>query len=175
MISALEVSGAGDGKMFKRDKMGRVRVSRSQRETLLSEFERGGTNGAQFADYVGIKIDIRHLDSKATAALSVWVGIGHQSRALRRKRTAPSDGWKRWSMPKIFIGSDRICQGCGGRAGGGEFRAPGAPHGRHSRRRPQWCRTGRLCSRACKLVMGSAPIFRVPEYSELSIRIRIRS
>ena len=55
MISALEVSGVVDGEIFKRDKMGRVRVSRARREALLSEFERGGTNGAQFADYVGIK------------------------------------------------------------------------------------------------------------------------
>jgi hypothetical protein len=35
MISALEVSEAGDGEMFKRDKMGRVRVSRAQREALF--------------------------------------------------------------------------------------------------------------------------------------------
>jgi len=35
--------------------MGRVRVSRARREALLNEFERGGTSGAQFADYVGIK------------------------------------------------------------------------------------------------------------------------
>jgi hypothetical protein len=32
-----------------------VRVSRRRREALLDEFERGGTSGAQFADYVGIK------------------------------------------------------------------------------------------------------------------------
>jgi hypothetical protein len=55
MTSTLEVSGAVDGEIFKRDKMGRVRVSRAPREALLNEFERGGTSGAQFADYVGIK------------------------------------------------------------------------------------------------------------------------
>ena len=55
MTSTLEVSGAVDGEIFKRDKMGRVRVPRARREALLNEFERGGTSGAQFAEYVGIK------------------------------------------------------------------------------------------------------------------------
>ena len=50
MTSTLEVSGAMDGEIFKRDKMGRVRVTRARREALLNEFERGGTSGAQFAE-----------------------------------------------------------------------------------------------------------------------------
>jgi hypothetical protein len=35
--------------VYKRDKMGRVRVSRERREELLDEYERGGSSGAQFA------------------------------------------------------------------------------------------------------------------------------
>jgi transposase len=41
--------------IFKRDKMGRVRVPRARREALLDEYERGGISALQFANYVGIK------------------------------------------------------------------------------------------------------------------------
>jgi hypothetical protein len=41
--------------IFKRDTMGRVRVSRARREALLDEYERSGISGVQFANYVGIK------------------------------------------------------------------------------------------------------------------------
>jgi len=44
-----------DGEIFKRDKMGEYGYREPRREALLNEFERGGTSGAQFADYVGIK------------------------------------------------------------------------------------------------------------------------
>jgi hypothetical protein len=43
------------GEIFKRDKMGRVRVPRARREALLDEYERSGISGVQFANYVGIK------------------------------------------------------------------------------------------------------------------------
>ena len=43
------------GEVFKRDKMGRVRVSKARREALLDEYERGGISAVQFASYVGIK------------------------------------------------------------------------------------------------------------------------
>jgi hypothetical protein len=90
MTSALEVSGAVDGEIFKRDKMGRVRVSRARREALLNEFERGGTSGAQFADYVGIKYStFATWIQKRQRSRASGVGIGHQSRVLKRKRTAP--------------------------------------------------------------------------------------
>jgi hypothetical protein len=90
MTSTLEVSGAVDGEIFKRDKMGRVRVSRARREALLNEFERGGTSGAQFADYVGIKYStFATWIQKRRRYQASGVGIGHQSRVLKRKRTAP--------------------------------------------------------------------------------------
>jgi hypothetical protein len=89
MTSTLEVSGAVDGEIFKRDKMGRVRVSRARREALLNEFERGGTSGAQFADYVGIKYSTFATWIQKRQRRASGVGIGHQSRALKRKRTAP--------------------------------------------------------------------------------------
>ena len=90
MTSTLEVSGAVDGEIFKRDKMGRVRVSRARREALLNEFERGGTSGAQFADYVGIKYStFATWIQKRRRHQASGVGIGHQSRVLKRKRTAP--------------------------------------------------------------------------------------
>jgi hypothetical protein len=38
-----------------KDTMGCARVSRKRREVLLDEFERGGTSGTQFADYVGAR------------------------------------------------------------------------------------------------------------------------
>jgi hypothetical protein len=90
MTSALEVSGAVDGEIFKRDKMGRVRVSRARREALLNEFERGGTSGAQFADYVGIKYStFATWIQKRQQRQASGVGFTNQSRVLKRKRTAP--------------------------------------------------------------------------------------
>ena len=90
MTSTLEVSGAVDGEIFKRDKMGRVRVSRARREALLNEFERGGTSGAQFADYVGIKYStFAHWLQKRQRRQVSGVGIDNQSHALKSKRMAP--------------------------------------------------------------------------------------
>jgi hypothetical protein len=90
MTSTLEVGGAVDGEIFKRDKMGRVRVSRARREALLNEFERGGTSGAQFADYVGIKYStFANWLQKRQRRQASGVGIDNQSRALKSKRTAP--------------------------------------------------------------------------------------
>jgi len=90
MTSTLEVGGAVDGEIFKRDKMGRVRVSRARREALLNEFERGGTSGAQFADYVGIKYStFANWLQKRQRRQASGGGIGNQSRALKSKRTAP--------------------------------------------------------------------------------------
>lgn len=44
-----------DGLMvLKRDALGRVTVSREQREALVDEFERSGLKGAQFARLVGV-------------------------------------------------------------------------------------------------------------------------
>ena len=41
--------------IFPVDSKGRVRVSRERREELLSEFEKSGLSGAQFARAVGVK------------------------------------------------------------------------------------------------------------------------
>ena len=90
MTSTLEVSGAVDGEILKRDKMGRVRVSRARREALLNEFERGGTSGAQFADYVRNKYStFAHWLQKRQRRQGSGVGIDNQSHALKSKRTAP--------------------------------------------------------------------------------------
>ena len=90
MTSTLELSGAVDGEIFKRDKMGRVRVTRARREALLDEFERGGTSGAQFADYVGIKYStFANWIQKRRRRQWAGVGIGNRSRELKSKRTAP--------------------------------------------------------------------------------------
>jgi hypothetical protein len=90
MTSTLEVSGAVDGEIFKRDKMGRVRVSRARREALLNEFERGGTSGAQFADYVGIKYStFATWIQKRQRRQASGVRFTNQGRRLKRKRAAP--------------------------------------------------------------------------------------
>src|SRR5260370_10358787 len=90
MTSTLEVSGAVDGEIFKRDKVGRVRVSRARREALINEFERGGTSGAQFADYVGIKYStFANWLQKRKRHQASGVGIDSQNGALKSKRTAP--------------------------------------------------------------------------------------
>ena len=90
MTSTLEVSGAVDGEIFKRDKMGRVRVSRARREALLNEFERGGTSGAQFADYVGIKYStFATWIQKRQRRQASGVRFTNQGRVLKRKRVAP--------------------------------------------------------------------------------------
>jgi transposase-like protein len=60
------------GEIFKRDRMGRVRVPKARREMLLDEWERSGGSAAQFADYVGIKY----------STLASWI-------QKRRKRTGP--------------------------------------------------------------------------------------
>jgi hypothetical protein len=90
MTSTLEVSGAVDGEIFKRDKMGRVRVSRARREALLNEFERGGTSGAQFADYVGIKYStFATWIQKRQRRQASGVRFTNQGRVLKKKRAAP--------------------------------------------------------------------------------------
>jgi hypothetical protein len=90
MTSTLEMSGAVDVEIFKRDKVGRVWVSRARREALINEFERGGTSGAQFADYVGIKYStFANWLQKRKRQQASGVGIDSQNRALKSKRTAP--------------------------------------------------------------------------------------
>jgi hypothetical protein len=89
MTTMLEVSGAVDGEIFKRDKIGRVRVTRTRREALLDEFERGGTSGAQFAEYVGIKYTtFANWIQKRRGGQGPGVGFANQSRALKSKRRA---------------------------------------------------------------------------------------
>lgn len=41
--------------IFKRDRLGRVRVPVERREALLAEFEKSGVSGAAFARMVGVK------------------------------------------------------------------------------------------------------------------------
>jgi hypothetical protein len=48
------MNGAGETTILKRDALGRVSVSREQREALLDEFERSGLKGAQFARAAGM-------------------------------------------------------------------------------------------------------------------------
>ena len=43
-----------DGKVLKRDVVGRVHVSAEQRQAVLTEFERSGLSGPQFARVAGI-------------------------------------------------------------------------------------------------------------------------
>ena len=70
--------------------MGRVRVSRARREALLNEFERGGTSGAQFADYVGIKYStFATWIQKRQRRQASGVRFTNQGRRLKRKRAAP--------------------------------------------------------------------------------------
>jgi hypothetical protein len=101
MTSTLEVSGAVDGEIFKRDKVGRVRVSRARREALINEFERGGTSGAQFADYVGIKYStFANWLQKRKRQQASGVGMDSQNRGLKGKRTAPM----RWLETMVDAG-----------------------------------------------------------------------
>jgi hypothetical protein len=48
------MDGAGPLTILKRDALGRVTVTREQREALLDEFERGGLKGKPFARLVGV-------------------------------------------------------------------------------------------------------------------------
>ena len=89
MTSTLEVSGAVDGEIFKRNKMGRVGVPRARREALLTEFERGGTAERSLPNMWGSIFDLRQLDPKAAAAPKTRIGIAHQSRTIRTRRTVP--------------------------------------------------------------------------------------
>ena len=53
-MTTTNVSSLG-GVILKRDRMGRVRVNRQRRETLLDEFDRSEMSGAAFAELIGIK------------------------------------------------------------------------------------------------------------------------
>jgi hypothetical protein len=44
-----------DGKIVKRDVLGRVKTSRERRSALLAEFDRSGMSGQKFAAWAGIK------------------------------------------------------------------------------------------------------------------------
>jgi hypothetical protein len=44
-----------DGKIVKRDVLGRVRTSRERRTALLEEFDQSGLSGQKFAAWAGIK------------------------------------------------------------------------------------------------------------------------
>jgi hypothetical protein len=66
--------------IFKRDKMGRVRVTRARREALLNEFERGGKSGAQFAEY--------GLDAALAGIQGLEVNLPRSSRCDRIPPTA---------------------------------------------------------------------------------------
>lgn len=93
MTSTLENSGAVDGEIFKRDKVGRVRVTRARREALLDEYERGGTSGAQFADYVGIKYStFASWLQKRRRRQRLGAGVSSQSGAPKSK-TRTSVQW----------------------------------------------------------------------------------
>src|SRR5271168_4544665 len=70
------------GEIFKRDRMGRVRVPRARREMLLDEWERSGGSAAQFADYVGVKYSplgrrARQciLAESSSTLLCLWTGL----------------------------------------------------------------------------------------------------
>jgi hypothetical protein len=60
---------------------------------LLNEFERGGTSGAQFADYVGIKYSsfVTWIQKRQRRRAS-GVEIGHQSRVLIKDNNQPKRG-----------------------------------------------------------------------------------
>jgi hypothetical protein len=86
----LEVTGAADGEIFKRDKMGRVRVTRARREALLDEFERGGTSGAQFAEYVGVKYStFANWIQKRQRRQRASLGMANRSRSIKSTTRAP--------------------------------------------------------------------------------------
>ena len=69
--------------------MGRVRVTRARREALLNEFERGGTSGAQFAEMWIEYSTFANWIQKRQRRKRSGVGIAHQSRTIRTRRTVP--------------------------------------------------------------------------------------
>ena len=87
------------GEIFKRDRMGRVRVPKARREMLLDEWERSGGSAAQFADYVGIKY----------STLAHWT----QKIFVQARRRRSGLEQERWSMG----GSDRGKNSRAARAG----------------------------------------------------------
>jgi len=53
--------------ILKRDVLGRVTVTKAQREALLDEFERSGLSGPRFAAMVGLKYQ----------TFATWRRMGH--------------------------------------------------------------------------------------------------
>ena len=69
------------GEIFKRDRMGRVRVPKARREMLLDEWERSGGSGAQFADYVGIKY----------STFAHWIQKRRKGTGLKKSLSKPGE------------------------------------------------------------------------------------
>jgi hypothetical protein len=67
--------------IFKRDRMGRVRVPKPRREMLLDEWERSGGSAAQFADYVGIKY----------STLASWIQKRRKRAGLKKSLLKPGE------------------------------------------------------------------------------------
>ena len=90
MTSLSSVTGALEGEVFKRDTVGRVRVSRARRDALLEEFERSGGSGAQFAACVGVKY----------STFASWVAKRRRRQALEVSRgeatPSPKGNGMRW-------------------------------------------------------------------------------
>ena len=70
-MTSLEVSGAMDGEIFKRDKMGRVRVTPARREALLKNLNAAGRAERSLPNMWDQIFDLRQLDPKAAAAPKV--------------------------------------------------------------------------------------------------------
>lgn len=81
------MDGAGPTTILKRDALGRVTVTREQREALLDEFERGGLSGTRFARMVGVNYStFAYWAQQRRHARGVYAPLG------RKAASAPPAG-----------------------------------------------------------------------------------
>ena len=99
-----------DGKIVKRDVLGRAKTSRERRTALLEEFDKSGMSGQKFAAWAGIKY----------TTFANWL---QQRRKQRRSGVEASDGvhWVEAVVTKSFRGKEPARE----KAGGLVVHAPG--------------------------------------------------
>ncbi len=99
-----------DGKIVKRDVLGRVKTSRERRIALLEEFDRSGMSGQKFAAWAGIKY----------TTFANWL----QQRRKQRKSGIEASNGVQW-VEAVVTKSCHGKEAAKGKAGGLVVHTPG--------------------------------------------------
>jgi len=83
------------GVVIKHDTLGRLRISRETRETLLNEFERASMSGAAFAKWAGIK----------ASTMGDWIQKRRRQRKIDSRKKAQ---WVEAVVPAAVVGGFEV-------------------------------------------------------------------